>query len=345
MHRYTIYDLNVQSAIAYPNHDETLPLKELADEATYDIKGYAYAGGGQRISRVEISLDDGDTWLLAHITYPEDLYRSVVATDSIYGTLDLSETDNCFAWCFWTFRCPVAKLKTSAVIMVRAMDSAMNSAFCCSSLIRALSLTMCAVQPRDMYWNATSMLNNWWFRVAILHETSDDGAIDQLRFEHPTMAGVVGGGWMARFAAEGKDVFKPVFGKAVEAKSDAKKEPAIETMKKEGVDRIITRGELAEHANEKEAWFVVNGEVGSLQDFLPPLTDIRTGVRRRSLPRASPWRRRIDHARGWRRCERRLYGDPLVRCEAAAHRLPHRHTGGSHRYSGRTDSDNGSRRT
>jgi nitrate reductase (NAD(P)H) len=160
--RYTIYDLNVQSAIAYPNHDDVLDIATLADDATYDVKGCArtvanstrdlphadadaYAGGGQRISRVEVSLDDGDTWLLAHITYPEDLYRNVVASDPIYGTLDLTESDACFAWCvaaawpscpsvtgphrcFWTFRCPVAKLKTSAVIMVRAMDSAMNGA-------------------------------------------------------------------------------------------------------------------------------------------------------------------------------------------------------------------------
>ena len=32
---------------------------------TYDVRGYAYAGGGRRISRVEISLDNGVTWALA----------------------------------------------------------------------------------------------------------------------------------------------------------------------------------------------------------------------------------------------------------------------------------------
>ena len=69
----------------------------------------------------------GEHWLLSHITYPEDLYREVAANDPIYGTLDLSESISCYSWCFWTFTCPISKLKTTSVIMVRAMDSAMNS--------------------------------------------------------------------------------------------------------------------------------------------------------------------------------------------------------------------------
>ena len=55
--RYAIYDLSVNSAIAYPAHDEKLSL-ETTKEA-YNLKGYAYAGAGRRITRVEISLDKG----------------------------------------------------------------------------------------------------------------------------------------------------------------------------------------------------------------------------------------------------------------------------------------------
>jgi len=64
-----------------------------------------------------------------------------------------------------------------------------------------------ASMPRDMYWNATSMMDNWWFRVAV-HR---DG--DTLRFEHPTLAGTAAGGWMERMNEEGEDPRYPVFEK------------------------------------------------------------------------------------------------------------------------------------
>jgi nitrate reductase (NAD(P)H) len=59
--RYVIYDLNVNSATAYPQHNEELELSTAGP--TYNVRGYAYGGGGRRINRVEISLDKGRcTW-------------------------------------------------------------------------------------------------------------------------------------------------------------------------------------------------------------------------------------------------------------------------------------------
>lgn len=55
--RYSIYDLNVNSAVAYPQHEEVVRLS--SDAQDYNIRGYAYGGGGRRITRVEISLDSG----------------------------------------------------------------------------------------------------------------------------------------------------------------------------------------------------------------------------------------------------------------------------------------------
>jgi len=69
--RYIITELNTNSAIAYPDHDETLDLQQMTPDAEYTIKGYAYAGGGRRVQRVEISLDGGSLWKLADIAYPE----------------------------------------------------------------------------------------------------------------------------------------------------------------------------------------------------------------------------------------------------------------------------------
>ena len=57
--RYAIYDLNVNSAAVYPEHEEELDLTTLEQGSAYTAKGYAYAGGGRRITRVEISLDKG----------------------------------------------------------------------------------------------------------------------------------------------------------------------------------------------------------------------------------------------------------------------------------------------
>lgn len=55
--RYAIYELNVNSAVAYPQHEEVLDLATAGP--SYTVKGYAYAGGGRRITKVEISLDRG----------------------------------------------------------------------------------------------------------------------------------------------------------------------------------------------------------------------------------------------------------------------------------------------
>lgn len=55
--RYAIYDLNVNSAVVYPQHDERIHLATAGP--MYTARGYAYAGGGRRVNRVEISLDRG----------------------------------------------------------------------------------------------------------------------------------------------------------------------------------------------------------------------------------------------------------------------------------------------
>jgi nitrate reductase (NAD(P)H) len=116
-----------------------------------------------------------------------------------------------------------------------------------------------ALQPRNMYWNATGMMNNWWFRVCI-HQM-DDG---KLRFEHPTMAGTQPGGWMQRLKDEGLDPTKPIFSTDSTTRSTSKaaiSKPAETVMTKPGVDRKITVAELESSEAKEQAWFVVRGEV------------------------------------------------------------------------------------
>ncbi|KAJ3562976.1 hypothetical protein NP233_g9237 [Leucocoprinus birnbaumii] len=222
--RYIIRDLNVNSAIASPDHDEILDLSAQGADGTYPVKGYAYAGGGRRVTRVEVSTDDGDSWSLADITYPEDRFRATAYSDSVYGDLDMTESDTCFCWCFWTLEIPIQTIRTTRAIVVRCMDESL------------------ALQPRNMYWNATGMMNNWWFRVCV-HKLSDE----KVRFEHPTMAGTQPGGWMQRLKDEGLDPSKP----------DFKVDPTSTSVVK--ID--ISVAELQSAQAKEEAWFVVKGEV------------------------------------------------------------------------------------
>jgi nitrate reductase (NAD(P)H) len=103
--------------------------------------------------------------------------------------------------------------------------------------------------------NATSMMNNWWFRVAIHHSSN------QLKFEHPTLAGVQPGGWMQRMKDEGKDILNPVFRQVAGTPVPPKTAKKVEVkMTDDSVNRKITLEELKAHSSPTEPWFVVAGE-------------------------------------------------------------------------------------
>ncbi|MCJ1301570.1 hypothetical protein MMC08_004371 [Hypocenomyce scalaris] len=242
--RYAIYDLSTNSAIAYPAHEEQLSLVGGPDK--YKVKGYAYGGGGRRITRVEISIDKGRSWRLADIDYAEDRYRDV-ERDLYGGRLDMAWRETCFCWCFWALDIPVSELKDAKDVLVRAMDESMN------------------IQPRDMYWSVLGMMNNPWFRVTIAHEG------DFLRFEHPTQPALMPGGWMERVKKAGGNLANGYWGEKIggEEKEELVAEAAKEvSMKKEGLNNVITIDALRKHDGEKEPWFVVNGEVYNGTAFL-----------------------------------------------------------------------------
>ncbi|GAA5958088.1 hypothetical protein JCM21900_003582 [Sporobolomyces salmonicolor] len=258
--RYLITDLNVNSAIARPAHNEKLVVPSLSagtPSTTYTVEGYVYAGGGHRVTRVELTLDDGETWTLCELNYPEDRYRTMPYQGSVWGEIDLASRDECFCWAFWRCQIPVEKLADSGCIAVRGMDESLN------------------LQGKTMYWNPTGMMNNWWFRVAV-HRSTDTAGNTVLTFEHPTLPGLQSGGWMDRLKESGLDPANPSFTKAVpedaqivaRAKQAAVAEKPKIVMTKEGVDRKITSAELMAHNKEEEPWFVVNGEVYDGTGFL-----------------------------------------------------------------------------
>lgn len=241
--RYAIYDLSPNSAICYPAHGETLSLT--SGKQQYCAKGYAYSGGGRRITRVELSLDKGVTWRLANIDYPEDRYREV--DKSLFGgQIDMSWRENSFCWCQWAVEFSLDELKDAKDIVLRSMDESMNC------------------QPRDMYWSVLGMMNNPWFRVTITREG------DELRFTHPTLPALMPGGWMEKVKKEGGDLTNGYWGESIGGEGTKKEaEPVQEvSMVKDGLKNTIEIEDFKKHGEKESPWFVLNGEVYDGAKFL-----------------------------------------------------------------------------
>jgi nitrate reductase (NAD(P)H) len=243
--RYAIYDLSPNSATAFPAHDEKLSIASAPN--TYKVQGYAYSGGGRRVTRCEVSLDKGKTWRLANIDYAEDKYRAYEDRKLFGGRLDMDWRETCFCWCFWNLDIPVSELVETSDILVRAMDEAM------------------CIQPRDMYWSVLGMMNNPWFRIVIHKEG------DTLRFEHPTQPALMPGGWMERVKKAGGNLTNGHWGEKIGG--DDTEHAAIEETKdikmtKDGVNNVISIDELRKHDTPQNPWFVVNGEVYDGTAFL-----------------------------------------------------------------------------
>jgi nitrate reductase (NAD(P)H) len=175
---YIINELNVNSVITSPAHDEMLPINLSSAHEPYLLKGYAYSGGGRKVVRVEISLNDGESWRLCKVTHPSPCTK--------YGKY--------WCWNLWEVEADLVELLQAKEIVVRAWDFAMNT------------------QPQKIVWNLMGMMNNCWYRVKVGACKHKDGGI-ALTFEHPILAGNLAGGWMAKKQIE--EVTQPTPSKTV----------------------------------------------------------------------------------------------------------------------------------
>ncbi|KAK4394419.1 Nitrate reductase [NADH] [Sesamum angolense] len=161
--QYIINELNINSVITTPCHEEILPINSWTTQRPYTLRGYAYSGSGKKVTRVEVTLDGGETW---HVC-----------------ALDISEKPNKYGkywcWCFWSLEVEVLDLLGAKEIAVRAWDETLNT------------------QPEKLIWNAMGMMNNCWFRVKTNVCKPHKGEIG-IVFEHPTQPGNQYGGWMAK---------------------------------------------------------------------------------------------------------------------------------------------------
>ncbi|XP_074279515.1 nitrate reductase [NADH]-like [Silene latifolia] len=160
---YIINELNINSVITTPCHEEILPINAWSTQRPYTLRGYAYSGGGKKVTRVEVTMDGGETWQVAQLDIQEKASR--------YGKY--------WCWCFWSLEVEVLDLLGAKEIAVRAWDETLNT------------------QPEKLIWNVMGMMNNCWFRVKTNVCKPHKGEIG-IVFEHPTQPGNKPGGWMAR---------------------------------------------------------------------------------------------------------------------------------------------------
>mmetsp|Transcript_2470 Transcript_2470/g.3713 ORF Transcript_2470/g.3713 Transcript_2470/m.3713 type:complete len:886 (-) Transcript_2470:225-2882(-) len=227
---YIFNELNINSAVSKPDHNEKISIKRDIGKV-YEMAGYAYTGGGRKITRVEISIDGGVNWELADIDYKEK------PTD--YGMY--------WCWVWWKFSLPVASFIGVKEIWCRAWDESNNP------------------QPTNPTWNLMGMGNNQCFRIKVHVDKLANGD-HVFRFEHPTQPGQEEGGWMTTIAGKPDSAG---YGRLLEM-NDAPEvvEAAPPAKKTEGGVMTYTMDEVDTHNKEDDVWIVVNNRVYDCTEYL-----------------------------------------------------------------------------
>lgn len=102
------------------------------DKVMMTVSGWAWAGGGRNIVRVDVTGDNGFTWTSAELKQGKE-----------------QRFGKAWAWTFWEAEVPAVVLKDGTVdVASKAIDNAFN------------------VQPEssDHVWNVRGLGNNSWFR-------------------------------------------------------------------------------------------------------------------------------------------------------------------------------------
>jgi sulfite oxidase len=109
---------------------------QVGDLVTVQAKGWAWAGGGRNIVRVDLSADDGENWTAAILTEGKN-----------------QRFGRAWAWTFWECTIPNCRIRDDGTVRLasKAVDMAFNS------------------QPENAKhgWNVRGLGNNSWFRSTI----------------------------------------------------------------------------------------------------------------------------------------------------------------------------------
>ncbi|KAF2124682.1 hypothetical protein P153DRAFT_301773 [Dothidotthia symphoricarpi CBS 119687] len=154
---------NLNSVIVKPAQGEKIPLTAARKGQTYRIEGYAYDGGGHEVQRVEVSLDDGETWLYCIRKFPDAPIR--------HG-------NKFWTWLHWHVDIEITHLLQAKSITARCFNVFKNT------------------QPREPNWNVMGMMNNCYHVVKPSIVQDSDSDTPSILFRHPVEPGTADGGWM-----------------------------------------------------------------------------------------------------------------------------------------------------
>ncbi|XP_067121152.1 sulfite oxidase-like [Centruroides vittatus] len=124
-----IQEIPVVSAICEPVNNSKVKICD----GKLKIKGYAWSGGGRKIIRVDVSVDEGKTWKTANLKQEDTpLHRS-------------------WAWTMWEVEVPVKQRNCGLGIICKAVDSSYN------------------VQPETFppIWNLRGFLGTAWHKINV----------------------------------------------------------------------------------------------------------------------------------------------------------------------------------
>ena len=103
----------LQSIICRPEHGQIVDLTDQTQlDTPFRLEGFAYSGGGLKVEKVEVSIDEGKKWLYCFRRYPDNALR--------HGR-------KYFTWCFWHCEVLLRDLVQCREIRVRAWDVTKNT--------------------------------------------------------------------------------------------------------------------------------------------------------------------------------------------------------------------------
>lgn len=171
-------ELNVNSTIVYPSHRHRISIP--SDQENVLVKGFALSGGGRKVTRVEVTLDGGNSWRLCDLEYPEELYSCATK----YGRY--------YCWMFFQIQISIEEILQAILsdqdLRSRAWDSSNN------------------LQPTEPTWNLLGHGNNSQSRIKMNMEKHEDQVI--IQFLHSVAPGEDKTGWMSSQVKKASELFQ-----------------------------------------------------------------------------------------------------------------------------------------
>lgn len=220
--------LNVNSTIVHPTHEQTLILSSQNESLT--VKGFGLSGGGRKVTRVEVTLDKGRNWRLCNLSYPEEKYSATPT----YGRY--------YCWMFFEIKISMRELfevaRSGGEIRSRAWDSSSN------------------VQPLEHTWNVLGHGNNTQFRLKLEIVHTNEG--EAVKFIHPVATADLETGWMHtdKRETEPREEREPFVENVSESSATGEDE------------MIFDEAEVAKHSSADDCWIVVNDGVYDVTSYL-----------------------------------------------------------------------------